>query len=202
MAKLEPIPRTLKAVGKLLDLYAKANGRFSTPVRLIGKNGLIHVMQHRYNIHVDVASVAWKPKALNACVFRYGNPQKVQRAEIYLSAALTVPWARFALANELAHLLLDDELSFTDNPVHTAHSLIDSPLFAKNGAGEPEYMYHVAAMELLIPWRQRSQLAAYRWGFFNATEKRAHHFGVPEQLMRQRIRRATKRLLKRGYADI
>jgi hypothetical protein len=198
----EPVPRALKAVGKLLDRYTTSNGKFITPVRLLGKNGLAHVIGRQRGIHIDIQCMPWDPQAVHACVFRFGTPGKVERAEIYLPTRLDLGWARFAIANELAHLLLDSADDFSGNPVATAQSLIDSPLFARNGGGDPEYMYHVAAMEMLIPWRRRNLLPIYHWGFFDADRKRAEYFGVPEKLIHQRTRRATKRMLKRGYADL
>ncbi len=202
MAAPAPIPHALKPVNRLLDAYGKANGALVTPIKVTGPGGLLHVFTQRHGTPITIAHVAWQSRALNALVMRFGTPGSVERAEIYLAASLPVEWARFALCKELAHLLIDGEESFTDRPAHTAQSLIDSPLFARNGEGHPEFMYHVAAMELLMPWRRRGMLSAWRFGFMFATEKRAAHFGVPETLARYRMTGGCKRMLRRAYADL
>ena len=202
MTPKEPIPHALKPVNRLLDAYAKANGVLVTPIKVMGPGGLLSVFTRQTGIPLTVAHIPWPSRALNAMVFRFGTPKKVERAEIYLAASLPVEWARFALCKELAHLLIDGDESFGGNPAHTAQSLIDSPLFARNAVGHPEYMYHVAAMEMLMPWRRRGMLSAWHFGFMFANEKRAAHFGVPEKLAGIRMSRGTKRMLRRAYASL
>ncbi len=63
-------------------------------------------------------------------------------------------------------------------------------------------MYHVAAMEMLMPWRRRGMLSAWHFGFLFVNEKRATHFGVPEPLAAARMSRGTRRMLRRAYSDL
>lgn len=191
----------VEGVQELLDRYRYYNGSLVTPIRVMGRNGLVHVMQLAYEMPVEVGIVPWDAKYLRGCVFRYGRPARVERAEIYCPASLSVAWTRFVICKELAHLLLDGPDSFTDDPVTTAGALIDSPVFSRVGAGAPEYVFAVAATEMLIPWQRRYVLGRVPWGR-RACRRVAEHFAVPPEVAELRTGRGYRRMIARHYRDL
>jgi hypothetical protein len=191
----------VEKVQELLDHYRHYNGSLVTPVNVMGRNGLVHVMELAYGLPVEVGILPWEARYLKGCVLRYGRPGRVERAEIYCPASMSVPWTRFVICKEMAHLLLDGPDSFTDDPVTMAAALIDSPVFARVGQGAPEYAFAVAATEMLIPWQRRYVLGKFRWGF-KGRDKVARHFAVPEEVAELRTGRGYRRMIERHYRDI
>lgn len=191
----------VEKVQELLDRYRYYNGSLVTPIHVMGRNGLVHVMQMAFDIPVEVCILPWEARTLKGCVLRYGQPSRVERAEIYCPASLSVPWTRFVICKELAHLLLDDADSFTDDPVTMAAALIDSPVFSRVGQGLPEYVFAVAATEMLIPWQRRYVLGKFRWGR-KGHLKVARHFAVPDEVAELRTGRGYRRMIERHYRDI
>jgi hypothetical protein len=191
----------LEKVQELLAHYRHANGSLVTPMHVTGRNGLLHVMQTAFGIPAEFAVVPWESKVLKGCVFRYGRPGRLERAEIYCPASLSVPWTRFVICKELAHLMLDGPESFTQDPVTMAASLIASPVFARVGQSAPEYVYAVAATEMLIPWQRRYVLTRLKWGF-KAHPVIARHFGVPDEVAELRVKRGYRRMIERHYRDL
>jgi len=191
----------VERVQELLAHYKHANGSLVTPIHVTGRNGLIHVMQQAYGVPVEFAVVPWESTYLKGCVFRYGRPGRLERAEIYCPASLSVAWTRFVICKELAHLLLDGPESFTDDPLTMAASLIASPVFARVGQGAPEYVFAVAATEMLIPWQRRYVLGKFTWGR-RAHRRAAEHFGVPDEVAELRLKRGYRGMIERHYRDL
>lgn len=195
------ILEAVERVQEVLARYKYHNGSLVTPIHVTGRNGLMHVVQMTYGITVEFAVIPWEGTYLKGCVFRYGRPGRMERAEIYVPASLSVPWTRFVICKELAHLVLDGPDAFTEDPVTMASALIDSPVFARVGRSAPEYVYAVAATELLIPWQRRYVLTRMRWGF-KSHRVIARHFGVPEEVAELRIKRGYRRMIERHYRDL
>jgi len=195
------IALALGAVDDLIEAYRDANDALVVPIRVLGENGLVHVFQQLHGIKITLGAVPWKGNHLNACVFRFGTPGKVERAEIYCDSALSVGWMRFAIAKELAHLLLEGPDDFLEEPVHYVQGLVDSPLFNKHGGNTSEYVFHLAAMEMLMPWKRREFLLGMNRGF-GAAPKIAEHFGVPEVLVKLRLKRRFRKKLEAHHQDL
>lgn len=195
------ILEAVERVQELLARYRHHNGSLVTPVRVTGRNGLVHVMQLAFGIPVEYSILPWEATYLKGCVFRYGRPGRVERAEIYCPASLSVAWTRFVICKELAHLLLDGPESFTDDPLTMASALIASPVFARVGQGAPEYVYAVAATEMLVPWQRRYVLGKFAWGG-RARRRVAEHFGIPDPVAELRLRRGYRTMIERHYRDL
>lgn len=195
------ILEAVERVQELLGHYKHANGSLVTPIRVTGRNGLVHVMQTALGVPVEYSILPWPANYLKGCVFRYGRPGRLERAEIYCPAALSVEWTRFVICKELAHLLLDGLESFTEDPLTMASALIASPVFARVGQGAPEYVFAVAATEMLVPWQRRYVLGKFTWGR-RAQQRVADHFGVPGEVAELRLKRGYRRMIERHYRDL
>ena len=204
---IEPIPAALKAVYEIVDRYKYYNnGIVTPPLRILGRYGLLDIFTQETGIEITVAVLPWQAQTVCGCMLRFGKNNRVKRAELCISESLDAEWSRFIIAKELVHLMLDEPVEVAPgeappSPVQTARDIMESPLFAKSGSGHPEYLFHMAALELLVPWRKRLTLSDVHLGF-RPHRRLADHFGVPEKLIKLRQNKHYKKMLTRHYTDL
>jgi hypothetical protein len=96
----------------------------------------------------------WDTYRLNGYLERYPD-----RAIIAYSLALNTCWRRFVVTKELSHLMLDDDTSFTKDPVELVQGLVNAMANLEAGRDlQSEHLSVAAAAELLLPWCLRPQL--------------------------------------------
>jgi hypothetical protein len=143
----------------IADLSARHCLTFPVPIRL-----LIEEVERRlspgcaggYKIRLHARS--WGSSRVCGFVARYDCG-----ADIHYSLSFNTCWRRFIIAKELAHLLIDNKLSFTTDPIGLVESLINNGTNMGNRADfKSEHISPVAAFEILLPWVLRKEIYEMR----------------------------------------
>jgi hypothetical protein len=79
-------------------------------------------------------------------------------AEITISDKLNTCWGRFVACKELAHLLIDKKDDYTSDPIGLISSFMVGGNLRIDKDIHSEHWASLAAIELLVPWRERNRI--------------------------------------------
>lgn len=113
-----------------------------------------------------------------ACLARYSDHAKIFYRP---RPILNLCWRRYVSFKELCHLVIDNEDSFTGNPVALVEGLItDLPNLEKRPDLLSERLSHFIALELMFPWPVRAEIYKMHQGGKSNLEI-AQHCKFPEK---------------------
>jgi hypothetical protein len=144
---------------------------------------------------------AWPSKFIYGRVHRYEQEGR-KWAKIFVSESLNACWTRFVACKELAHLLIDtkDE-DCTHDPITLIGGLISPIPTTIEADVKSEWLAHMAAVELLVPWPRRN-LITEMIGTGKNNYEIACTFKVPEKIIEWWRSDAYQALAKKAWEGI
>jgi len=108
--------------------------------------GLREYAEHVHNLKIDVR----KPSPLEIRVLRGMIVRKPGSAIVLVGPELNTCWTRLVVCKEFMHILLDDERSFTTDPVAQLAVFSGGPVTPSAQVNSESYALY-AALEYLLP---------------------------------------------------
>lgn len=149
---------------KICSIVQKAYGGISNrdmPVSVLDWQNLVEnrLSQKSPNFKVNIQGFPRQGAQIRGALVR-----RITTSDIFFSNSESFCWQRYIATKELAHLLIDEENSYTLHPSSLIEQLISGvPLWLLRNdsqqdsqAFESEKMAMIAATEMLLPWHHRN----------------------------------------------